>query len=114
MTSINSVSSLSGLMTSYWTFNGQMKNNVSGISLWNQHNCNSYVGDRKARARSALYLNNGYAQISVYDTFARGSFSTALWINWLKNSGIIYTINIYGDFEFTHDLKLDSSGVLQV
>ena len=115
-TSTRAPADLSGLVA-YWTFNGQTKNNVSGVSLFNQHNCRSYVGDRRGRARSALYLNSGYAQIPAA-VFFTDTFTTTFWIYWLgnTNSATIYTMKMVFRtmIYFSFDLKLDSSGILQV
>ena len=57
-----------------------MKDNVTGISLWGQHGQIAFVGDRRGRSRSALYINNGYLRMPNAFYFTTMAYSTALWM----------------------------------
>ena len=108
--------SLPGLVA-YWTFNGNVRDSVSGLLLFNQYQCGSYVSDRRGRARSALFFNNGYAQIPSAVFFVQ-NYTTMLWINWpgvqqpVFQSNVFIVQNNYAqDFVY---LKLDAYGVMQI
>ena len=46
---------LTGLVA-YWSFNGNVKNAVTGISLFNQQKATRFVSNRLGRANSSLYF----------------------------------------------------------
>ena len=65
---------LTGLVA-YWSFNGNVKNAVTGISLFNQQKATRFVSNRLGRANSSLYFESaGSAQIPQGVYFSKGAF----------------------------------------
>ena len=83
-TSMPAATSIPGLV-GLWTFNANVKNTISSVSLFNQHQASTFTSDRRGRARSAFYINNGYAQLPKAVFFAAGDYTTTMWIYLLKN-----------------------------
>ena len=75
----------------YWKFNGDVKDTLTLVSLFNQHNASAYVADRFGRSRSSLFLDNGYIQMPVGLVFA-GDFSTSMWLNLPKPALAFQTV----------------------
>ena len=106
--------SISGLIR-YWKFNRDVKDNVTGISLWNQHNAAKYVGDRHGKSLSALWFNMGWIQMPVSVYFS-GSYSTTLWIYVLGYSGntqTVYTLSSNQQQQDSFGLYIVGTGALQ-
>ena len=89
----------------YWKFNGDVKDVMSGISLFNQQNT-SFVLDRRNHSRSALFLNSGYAQIPRKMYFFGPDFTIAFWIYQTKQIGASQTIMLFEDDQSNHVLEL--------
>ena len=70
---------ISNSVTDQWSFNNNIVDSVTGLSLINPTNI-QFVSDRTGAPNSAIYINNG-SLLAPTATYFSGDFSITAWIN---------------------------------
>ena len=75
-------------LTAYWQFDGNLKNTVTNVSLFNQHGASLVAVNRLFHTTTtfAFNINGGYAQIPRGVHFSRKSFSILFWLYITKSN----------------------------
>ena len=86
-------------LTNYWDFDNDLYDKIGKANLFGAVNV-AFVNDRKGRANSAIYLNNGYINAPNGYYFS-GELSMTAWVNPISNNTPVTFINFAGDPKYS-------------